>query len=69
VPINYTRGPRFRHDPATPIPALPTIATAMDLKGLDKVTLGFAKTQLTRGQTRLIAALREAGEVATRAMG
>ena len=28
VPINYTRGPRFRHDPATPIPALPTISIA-----------------------------------------
>jgi hypothetical protein len=67
VPINYTRGPRFRHDPATPIPALPTISAATELKGLDKTTLGFAKTQLHRGQNRLIAALREAEEVMRRA--
>lgn len=60
VPINYTRAPRFRHDPAVPVPALPTLATALDLKGLDKTTLGFAKTQLVRGQNRYIAALREA---------
>ncbi len=60
VPINYTRAPRFRHDPAIPVPALPTLATALDLKGLDKTTLGFARTQLVRGQNRYIAALREA---------
>jgi N-acetylated-alpha-linked acidic dipeptidase len=68
VPINYTRVPRFRHDPATPIPALPTIAAATELKGLGKEKLGFARTQLTRGQNRLVAALREAEEVAKRAM-
>ena len=67
VPINYTRVPRFRHDPATPIPPLPTIATATELKGLGKEKLGFARTQLTRGQNRLIAALREAEEVLKRA--
>lgn len=60
VPINYTRGPRFRHDPAIPIPALPTLSAATELKGMDKVAQGFAKTQLTRGQNRLVATLREA---------
>jgi hypothetical protein len=60
VPANYTRGPRFRHDPATPIPALPTLAPAADLKGQPKAMKGFAKTQLTRGQNRLVATLREA---------
>ncbi len=60
VPINYTRTARFRHDPATPIPALPTIATATELAQHDGAKLGFAKTQLMRGQNRLVAALREA---------
>lgn len=60
VPINYTSGPRFRHDPATPVPPLPTLAPATQLKGMDKAKLGFARTQLVRGQNRYIAALREA---------
>ena len=64
VPINYTRMPRFRHDPATPIPPLPTVALAVDLKGMPRETLGFAQTQLVRGQTRFIAALREAEPLA-----
>ena len=60
VPINYTRVPRFRHDPALPVPALPTLSAASEIKGLDKVKQGFARTQLVRGQNRYIAALREA---------
>ncbi len=63
VPINYTTGPRFRHDPATPVAPLPTLAPAMQLKDMDKVTLGFARTQLVRGQNRYVAALREAGDI------
>ena len=68
IPINYTKGPRFRHDPATPIPALPTIATATELDQFDDNKLGFAKTQLTRGQNRLVAALREAKRITDAAM-
>jgi N-acetylated-alpha-linked acidic dipeptidase len=64
VPINYTSGPRFRHDPATPVAPLPTLAAATQLKGMDKVKLGFAKTQLVRGQNRYIAAIREAEALA-----
>ena len=60
VPINFTRGPRFRHDPALPIPALPDLALCGELAGLDDWALGFAQTELTRGQNRLVAALREA---------
>lgn len=60
VPINYTRGVRFRHDPALNVPPLPTIATATELDGFSPDTIGFAMTQLTRGQNRLVAALREA---------
>eukprot|EP01037_Dinobryon_pediforme_P002147 gene2147-2184_t len=33
VPINYTRAPRFRHDPAYTVPPLPTLAVAADLPG------------------------------------
>ena len=60
VPINFTREPRFRHDPALTIPPLPTIATATELDNFDDKTLGFALTQLTRGQNRLVSALRSA---------
>jgi hypothetical protein len=61
VPINYTREPRFRHDPALTVPPLPTIATASELDRHEREgTLGFATTQLVRGQNRLVAALRAA---------
>jgi hypothetical protein len=59
VPINFTRVNRFRHDPALTIPALPSIAVAVELDKHGE-TLGFAKTQLVRGQNRLISALRQA---------
>ncbi|MBL8589922.1 MAG: M28 family peptidase [Methylobacteriaceae bacterium] len=68
VPINYTTTPRFRHDPATPVPALPTLAPATQLKGLDKTRLGFARTQLVRGQNRYIAALRDAETIVAAAL-
>lgn len=60
VPINFTACPRFRHDPALPVPPLPTIASALDLDAHGPDTIGFAQTQLMRGQNRLVAALREA---------
>ena len=60
MPINFTRVNRFRHDPALTIPPLPSIAVAAELGQHGEATLGFAKTQLVRGQTRLISALRQA---------
>jgi hypothetical protein len=60
IPINFTRGPRFQHDPALNVPPLPTIEPALRLAQHDAATLGFARTQLVRGQNRLVAALREA---------
>jgi N-acetylated-alpha-linked acidic dipeptidase len=60
VPINFTRVNRFRHDPALTIPPLPSIAAAAELDKFDDNTIGFAKTQLVRGQNRLISALRQA---------
>jgi N-acetylated-alpha-linked acidic dipeptidase len=68
VPLNYTNGPRFRHDPATPVPPLPMLAAATQLKGMDRSMLGFARTQLVRGRNRTVAALREAEALATAAM-
>lgn len=60
VPMNYTLEPRFEHDPALNVPPLPTVALAKDLKRHEGAHLGFALTQLTRGQNRLVSALREA---------
>jgi len=60
VPINFTRVNRFRHDPALTIPPLPSIAQAAELDQFDDETIGFARTQLVRGQNRLISALRQA---------
>jgi hypothetical protein len=60
VPINFTVAPRFRHDPATPVQPLPTLAVANDIAAMDLSVQGFARVQLTRGANRFIAALREA---------
>ena len=35
VPVNYTREPRFRHDPAYTVPRLPTLAVAAELPRFD----------------------------------
>ncbi|WP_439577990.1 M28 family peptidase [Elioraea sp.] len=60
VPLNFTREPRFRHDPAYTVPPLPSIAVAEELPKHSPQTRGFAETQLLRGQNRLVAALRAA---------
>ena len=60
VPINFTREARFRHEPALPVPPLPSLAWVKELGEFDDHQIGFALTQLTRGQNRLVAALREA---------
>lgn len=60
VPMNYTRGPRFTHDPALNVPPLPAIAQAGDLDNVASDQMGFALTQLLRGRNRVVAALREA---------
>lgn len=63
VPLNFTREQRFRHDPALPIPGLPALSTAADFDKLDPAKHGFARTQLVRGQNRVIATLRQAEEL------
>ncbi len=60
IPINFTREPRFWHDPALTLPKLPDLATATTLDEYGEESLGFAKTHLTRGQNRYVATIREA---------
>ncbi len=60
VPINFTVAPRFRHDPATPVKPLPTLAVAEDIAEMALPGQGFAKVQLGRGANRFVAALRAA---------
>lgn len=60
TPVNHAVAPRFRHDPALPVPPLPAIAICADLDAHGPDTLGFALTQALRGRNRVVAALREA---------
>ncbi|MBM3568093.1 MAG: M28 family peptidase [Alphaproteobacteria bacterium] len=69
VPINFTREPRFRHDPAYTVPALPTLASAAEIPHLPEGLRGFGRTQAMRGQNRFVAAMREAGRIVAAALG
>ena len=60
VPVNYTLGPRFTHDPALNVPPLPAIADAAALDEVPGDKMGFVTTQLLRGRNRVVAALHEA---------
>ena len=68
VPVNYTRGPAFFHDPAESIPALPDLNVALQLPATPPGEVGFVTTHLTRGQNRLVAALRDARRAVQDAM-
>lgn len=68
IPINSTREARFRHDPAVPIPPLPTLSAANEIRAMPKELRGFARTQLTRGQNRVVAAMRAATKLVESAM-
>ena len=62
VTVGYSRDGRFRQDPARSIPALPDLAPAVDLGkepvGSDRYHV--LRVHLTRGQNRLVWALRQA---------
>lgn len=60
VPLNFTRGPRFRHDPAYTLPVLPALGVAADFAHLPADQRGFALTQLLRGGNIVAAALKAA---------
>jgi hypothetical protein len=68
VPVNYTRGPEFFHDPAETTPPLPDLAPALQIGDMPAHEHGFLRTHLTRGQNRLVAALRDARQVLEQAM-
>ncbi|HEX3349013.1 MAG TPA: M28 family peptidase [Acetobacteraceae bacterium] len=68
VPINYTREPRFRHDPAYTVPKLPTLAIAAELPEFEDGHMRrVAQVELMRGQNRFLAAMGDARRVVERA--
>ena len=60
VPINHTVQPRFAHDAASAMPALPSLALATRWATLGAEMHGFALTQIRRGENKLLGALRQA---------
>lgn len=68
VPVNFTRGPEFFHDPAETTPPLPDLSVALQAATMPAESLGFLRTHLTRGQNRLVAALRDARRAVQDAM-
>ncbi len=60
VPINHTMQPRFGHDPACAMPALPGLDVANRWATLPAALQGFGLTQIRRGENKLLAALRQA---------
>lgn len=68
VPVNYTRETSFFHDPAETISPLPDLEPALEISKVAPQQRGFYRTHLTRGQNRLVAALRDAAMTLTDAM-
>jgi hypothetical protein len=60
VPLNYTRGTRWRRDLGLPAPPLPALAVATELDRYPPAALPFAQTQLRRGLNQVLAALEGA---------
>ncbi|WP_207448972.1 M28 family peptidase [Roseomonas marmotae] len=60
IPLNATREPRFRHDPAYTVPPLPTLAVAAELPNLPEKLRRSGHVELMRGQNRYVAAVRAA---------
>jgi hypothetical protein len=60
VPINHTLLPRFAHDAASAMPALPTLALASRWGGVADEHKGFARTQIRRGDNKFQGAIRQA---------
>lgn len=62
VPIDYTRGDRFSHDPALAQPPLPALADALRFAELDRSSdeARFLATRLVREVNRVGVALRDA---------
>lgn len=68
VPLNATREPRFRHDPAYTVPPLPTLAVAAELPKLPEGLRRSGAVELLRGQNRYVAAIRAATKLVQAAL-
>jgi hypothetical protein len=62
IPTDYTKGERFSHDPAIPIPPFPNLEPMLQLPRLsgESNECRFLKTQLLRGRNKVVDALRRA---------
>jgi hypothetical protein len=62
VPVDYTRGDRFTHDPALPLPAWPTLQPLRDLAATapNSDAAQFQTVAAMRARNRVLHALREA---------
>jgi hypothetical protein len=60
VPLDYTRGTRWRRDFGLPAPPLTHLAIAAELDRYPPEALGFATTTLTRGLNHVLAAIEAA---------
>jgi N-acetylated-alpha-linked acidic dipeptidase len=65
VPLNYTRGTRWRRDVSVPAPPLTALGVATELDRYPPSALPFAQTHLKRGLNQVLAALTEARERVT----
>lgn len=67
VPVDYTSGNRFDHDPALPQSAFPSLQAIRRLKGVtpDTDAWHFLATSAMRAQNRVLVALRDATELLT----
>jgi hypothetical protein len=70
IPVNYSRMPDFRHDPALNVPPLPDLAPALSAPAFtgDPAKTGILVAHLQRGLNRLVWALIQARETVDNAM-
>jgi len=63
IPIDYTKGGRYSHDPAIPIPSFPDLEALGQLHRFARESneYRFLKTQLLRGRNKVLDALKRAG--------
>lgn len=66
VPINFTRSGAFRHEPALPVPPLPDVAPALELRDAAGHEKRVLQTHVRRGVNRVTWALEQAATVAGR---
>jgi hypothetical protein len=64
IPINYTRNGRFRNEPAVPVPPLPDIAPAQEIKEAEGHRQHVLRTHVTRGLNRVAWAFESAAKAA-----